>query len=1358
MAHRTVDEFPSIDSLPIPAPIVPTVSTRARPAPGVCDFHPSLSLSLPVNRLAPVFVGHTFDVADYLRRRTRTRSMARRPRTPIARREALAFLIALLAQIEVPFVRVGRYQFQHPYNGDMIETVPDTMEDLLDFYAELSDFHHGLPLMGMDSLSEEEEDEEEAGEEGGIVGDDVDDDFELPDELPGDLRSWHKPRFFDRAYHCDVWLRYILREHGTEQGHYDEQYGPIALSGADFLVLSTEGPAQSEERVNVALRVCKNSSPEEEDYTKLYYDAGIVDRAYVSVVRATQGTFNSGVLTPREPVVVHPAPSTSGGGAGPLQRLSYANDNVCVDHPMITYCTDGMNKAFAEVPIRDPWLRQNYVPNVCWLSQIIEMVNTSSRNVVLTYEKLWRIMGRAGAFNPIEAQLGLHIADLIPVFDWFDRTVNVVDGAYDLVYQRTRSQRRRFNHIRPETWNFLMTEHHVYAITVINAPTRLIGWNHAFTPNQDGYDEIADIHQHPYQKLSPLLPAKDFVAPMEVRLREGLMVLRLDVDASLHDIIHGPDLADLTLVVLVEGSVVDRVVLPLLRDYNYKPTVFYAKSMVMSAVVRSMEGRGFILFKQVDSSVFPPTTDEWGVYQSMKHGFYRSLLRYASTFNEETMSYLHRHVRGGTFAWTNFDARGAIQGSTSMTLSSVDMNRLYPSTLLRAARLPTVTVFDSFVPLRDGLHYMNAVGSMDLCLVAFYDTSTIYSDRSMALCFRCNLDRFLQRPGVYLVDGVKDVPLGTVADGQTFVIVKAYLQTASMPNTLEADIDRVWSSEDLSRSLRKRALNLSIGKMGTTVNEGSHNTHCFTTREEADVYCAEHANAKMLAVADDLYLCQIAPERVTRLQGCYLIHLWVLDCARWAMQDAYDLLTAGGVNVVYCCCDELYYPSEQDALVDAILAAHNPHLDDPETLDAFGHLKRHHRAVPADQIHARSAVIGTNGPFLYMGAEAIQTVDDEVALMNLQHTHVQVVTPEPSEYHIENIPRHNRLLIQATVPGAGKSHAILSMDPERTLVVCPTNALCVEFMRNYPGCTAMTLHRFLRIGILDSLNPAVGAAAAADARDGSPFPTSDVQQEHNMVLLLDEIFMYPLELLVRLRFRLDISTARAIYATGDRHQLPPVGEEEDAVAKSRRERAIDYLFPRQMTLRQCKRMHLEEDNRAMEAICSEILQKDIRGVKLIVRMAFRDVLPDDAIRRLQEPHGDYIAVCYYNHTCKQIAKRVLGSKIRVGVRLVNRKQFRRQGKTILHVNYEFEIVAVTETHVTLCPVDDKTARIESIPVKHVDDHMHWHRTRTCHSLQGSSVSGKLLLFDLRSRYITREFIYVALTRARNLSEVYIVKN
>ena len=138
-------------------------------------------------------------------------------------------------------------------------------------------------------------------------------------------------------------------------------------------------------------------------------------------------------------------------------------------------------------------------------------------------------------------------------------------------------------------------------------------------------------------------------------------------------------------------------------------------------------------------------------------------------------------------------------------------------------------------------------------------------------------------------------------------------------------------------------------------------------------------------------------------------------------------------------------------------------------------------------------------------------------------------------------------------------------------------------------------------------------------------------------------------------------------------------------------------------------------------------------------------------------HYGYVAVCYYNNTCNQVAKAVLpgGTKLKPGVRLVNRQRSNVAGGTLM-VNYEYTIKEVQDRYCVLEDVMVPGSELK-VPRFHIENRMHWSQTRTCHSLQGSSVSSRLLLFNLMSRRVSPEFVYVALTRARKLGEVWYVQ-
>ena len=104
-----------------------------------------------------------------------------------------------------------------------------------------------------------------------------------------------------------------------------------------------------------------------------------------------------------------------------------------------------------------------------------------------------------------------------------------------------------------------------------------------------------------------------------------------------------------------------------------------------------------MVFRPVNPNETLTTPDEWLDFKQAQHKFYQGMLTHMSTFNEDTISILHAYVRGGVFAWCDNQAR--IQSSESnMLVSSVDVNRLYPYTLM-TSHVPVVSTFDAFEPI-----------------------------------------------------------------------------------------------------------------------------------------------------------------------------------------------------------------------------------------------------------------------------------------------------------------------------------------------------------------------------------------------------------------------------------------------------------------------------------------------------------------------------------------------------------------------------------------------------------------------------------------------------------------------------------
>ena len=1132
------------------------------------------------------------------------------------------------------------------------------------------------------------------------------------------------------------------------------------------------------------------------------------------VVPATQqqgqGSTSMGVVAPTVLSNHHAAL----GFRDPLTRLSYDSQPMRVDHAGLSYDSENVENLLpAHEDFQDPWLRDHLVLDCCWFNAIINLVNVTMQRTVLTYDKLWRIMGKKGAFDPAEARLGFSIGDMVTIFDHFDRTVTVLDGDNKLVYSRHRSCQRRRNNIRPEVWNFLMTEHHVSCLTQTDLMRADIDTVRCLYYDKDAVSYVHAVVNHPYELVSPMFPAYEIQKPLFLKNLDGDLTIgkrgnrartapyivqllapgaeglearesqRHD-HTTLHEALFHPRFSRCHLAIVTSPSMLKAVLLRLVTHYRYKPQITCDDNgSVTSISIVSLSDRASIRFRHLlppqSAGVIPDFQDltQLEAYVRARHHMVshlmdRSVLSY---MHESVAQVCHRYARGGLY----HTFHNALHPDPATTYNSCDVNRLYPSILLDD-HVPVVDLFDRFELLPDNSVYDHQLQPHDLCLVYFSDTGSIYSDRPVSLCFKTNLDAFLARPNVVLLDPQSSVPMHDHATGITYVQVKAFVRTRMHHTAVQAAIGHVWHTLDLPRTLRKFAMNSCIGRLGTRTNQkaSTNRSSLFCNREEAAVHAEKH-NHKLVSIDDMLFYSIERGISVPRLQGGYIMHLWVLDHARSNMQRIYDELVEAGVPIAAVACDEFYYPAKFQSIVDNFV-----YQGDPDSLEAFGTLKT--KSIGCTQEYLPRRMSHGLMSFMHYCSGDMACLDEN-ALPFMDNPQDQVVHVEavPDEYHVENLREFHRLLIRADVPGAGKSHTVLSQCAKNCVVVCPTNALCVEFQTKYKGCRAMTLHKFLGLTLNES-----GDLQDRNKHGGK---ISDHQVERNKVLLLDEIYMYPQTLLNKLYVRLLTTSATHVYATGDPNQLPPVddSQKEKALMKSggvmedilgfdpfeddfedgvlpfsvvgcaenrvlsmhdRRCRSIDHLFPRQLILKKCKRASTESDNKRMEMLCRRLRNvESIQSPVEIVREQFVNVSFEDAIAMMKQDPANHLAVCYYNRTCHTIADRVLdGKKLTPGVRLVNRAHLKARGNVVLRVNYEYIVQAVDAHHVVL---KDDQNQVYTVPKHHAQERMQYYRTRTCHSLQGTSVSGAIILFDLFSPHVTREFIYVALTRARSLNTV-----
>ena len=135
-------------------------------------------------------------------------------------------------------------------------------------------------------------------------------------------------------------------------------------------------------------------------------------------------------------------------------------------------------------------------------------------------------------------------------------------------------------------------------------------------------------------------------------------------------------------------------------------------------------------------------------------------------------------------------------------------------------------------------------------------------------------------------------------------------------------------------------------------------------------------------------------------------------------------------------------------------------------------------------------------------------------------------------------------------------------------------------------------------------------------------------------------------------------------------------------------------------------------------------------------------------------------IAYKNSTCLAVATAVRKqlkktADYEVGEVLVCRKRHKginQKVKFTMYVNYEYEIVAVDETELTLKACgSDSTFNVKINIIKNTCTYDY---CRTCHSFQGASIDGNMCIFDCDFHFVNRYWLWTAITRAKELDCIY----
>ena len=359
---------------------------------------------------------------------------------------------------------------------------------------------------------------------------------------------------------------------------------------------------------------------------------------------------------------------------------------------------------------------------------------------------------------------------------------------------------------------------------------------------------------------------------------------------------------------------------------------------------------------------------------------------------------------------------------------------------------------------------------------------------------------------------------------------------------------------------------------------------------------------------------------------------------------------------------------------------------------------------------------------------------------------------------------NNRSIILAKYPGSGKTYNNVHnglIRKFKVLCACPTNSLAHDIKAEYK-VEAITVHHLLGL--------------AFDSAEGKKkFKLADYNY-----ISYEELYFHPVSMLTKIdNFITANSEGITHVGNGDSRQNAPIGEN---VTGGKYQKIIDAMFPNQLTLFCCKRLILEEDRATLKLIEHDLFNTDISNLDLVNKYFSKNIVYNaDEIKCNQH-------ITYYRASSK-VANIMTHKRVNVNkrhktcvidglsyyeglvIRMIktlkivtkktesktktNKIESKTETKKIepkMFNNYTYKITKISKDHITVSDVltDEKFELTYNQVIKYTS----LNYSKTVHSSQGLSIKEPYCIWDVNaSKYITKNWLWVAITRAIRLSDI-----
>ena len=659
----------------------------------------------------------------------------------------------------------------------------------------------------------------------------------------------------------------------------------------------------------------------------------------------------------------------------------------------------------------------------------------------------------------------------------------------------------------------------------------------------------------------------------------------------------------------------------------------------------------------------------------------------------------------------------AVEPQAAQLVGSVQPTKAHTAALLAMEYFPVLSVFDRFKP---------------------FDTSSTINDHAFYIVRRP--DHITVDTAEHLVlDQAECLVTGITARlviGWPGVIIESVLEPSRLESAAGSHkaIRAIWGS-DLSVEHKKFIVNKVVGLTGRRYNTREW-TQPFLDENEARHFRKQRVGSKLLSRklpnGSPVFFVH-NEERAELVDGFYPIHHCVGD---WVRRELYKRAIQVARPIVAV---------KTDALTFAGLDADVKKEHTFEGIGLWG-VKCGSAKLPDIQHKVRPSTF-------------VPVAHDALPVVKLH------VEDEWNRLEMGTLlETNNFVLLLGDLPGVGKTDALKHhCDKATTLFVASMNKLTTDF--SVSGFHAVTADRLLGLRVGDE-----------NAHD-----THGINVDAYTTIVFDEIFFHGIPKLARikafiqLREKLPNHMPRKFYATGDPYQNPPIEVLDVSDTRAYYVDAVTSIFPYQLTLRICKRIMNPGDQALLESIKYRLFVLNESPKDVLLSVAKHVNVYDDV---------KGTAICFLNKTTNTVNSylhklatagrkdliNVGGATYFVGLELVccrrldnvrfadDNGDFKKRG--VLQKNYEYTVLKVTEDALELDDFEHGRVRV---PHAQALTNLAYAHASTGHSFQGMSIDGPVIIFDhdfsltigKHTIGLTPEWVYTAISRARDMSELYV---